>query len=309
MENMTFQQLTDALVHLYDQRKYAEALELVEQNADHFPVQRARTTFWRMCLLSLSGRPNDIISLFRQGLDSGLWWAEQQFVVETDFDPVRELPEFQQLVAESERKCAEMQEQVKPERTLLLPDTTGELPLLIALHGRNGNKDQNIEYWDVARRRGWLVLLPQSRQALFEGAYCWDNREKGLNDVLFHVEEIMQTHKVDRQRVVIGGFSQGSGMGIYTSLHGKVAARGFIGIGTWWQDPADLAMERKGLRGYFVTGEKDHTLDRAREIQTVLKENNIRFTEEVHPDLGHAFPSDFERAFDQAIDFIFKEHE
>lgn len=306
---MTFQELTDALVHLYDQRKYAEALELVEQNADHFPVQRARTTFWRMCLLSLSGRPNDMISLFRQGLDSGLWWAEQQFVVETDFDPVRELPEFQQLVAESERKCAEMQEQVKPDRTLLLPDTTGELPLLIALHGRNGNKDQNIEYWDVARRRGWLVLLPQSRQALFEGAYCWDNREQGLNDILLHVEEIMQTHNIDRQHVVIGGFSQGSGMGIYTALRGKIDARGFIGIGTWWQDPSDFAAKGNHVRGYFVTGEKDHTLDRAREIQKVLRENNIPFTEEVHPELGHAFPADFERAFDQAIEFIFKEHE
>jgi dienelactone hydrolase len=306
---MTFQQLTDALVRLYDQRKYAEALELVEQNADHFPVQRARTTFWRMCLLSLSGRPNDMISLFRQGLDSGLWWAEQQFVVETDFDPVRELPEFKQLVAESERKCAEMQEQVKPDRSLLLPDTTGELPLLIALHGRNGNKNQDIEYWDVARRRGWLVLLPQSRQALFEGAYCWDNREQGLNDILFHVKEIMQTHNVDRRRVVIGGFSQGSGMGIYTALSDKTDANGFIGIGTWWQNPADFAAKKNHVRGYFVTGEKDHTLDRAREIQKVLKENNIRFTEEVHPDLGHAFPADFERAFDQAIDFIFKEHE
>jgi predicted esterase len=310
MENMTFQELTDELVRLYSQGKYAEALDVVEQNADRFPMQAARTTYWRMCLLSMSSRPNDMLSLFRQGLDSGLWWAGQQFVADTDFDPVRELPEFKQLVEASNRKCTEMQEQVKPDRRLLLPDdTSGELPFLIALHGRNGSKDHNLEYWDVARRRGWLVLSPQSRQALFEGSYCWDDREQGLNDILFHVEEIMHTHNVDRQRVVIGGFSQGSGMGIYTALHSTVDARGFIGIGTWWQDPADLAMERKGLRGYFVTGEKDHTLDRAREIQNVLKQNNVPFTEEVHPDLGHAFPADFERAFDQAIEFIFKEHE
>ncbi len=307
---MTFPQLTDELMRLYSQRNYAEALELVEQNADQFPVQRARTTFWRMCLLSLSGRPNDMLALFRHGLDSGLWWAGQQFVVETDFDPVRELPEFKQLVEESNRKSIEMQDQIQPDRALLLPDdTSGELPFLIALHGRNGNKDQDLEYWDVARRRGWLVLAPQSRQALFEGAYCWDDREQGLNDILFHVEEIMQTHNVDRQRVVIAGFSQGSGMAIYTALNGEANARGFIGIGTWWQDPAELAIQRRDLRGYFVTGEKDHTLDRAREIQNVLKQNDIPFTEEVHPDLGHAFPADFERAFDQAIDFIFKEHE
>ena len=307
---MTFQELTDELIRLYSQGKYAEALKVVEQNADRFPVQAARTTFWRMCLLSMSGRPNDMLAMFRHGLDSGLWWAEQQFVIETDFDPVRELPEFKQLVAESNRKCIEMQEQVKPDRMLLLPDdTSAELPFLIALHGRNGNKDSNLEFWDVARRRGWLVLSPQSRQALFEGSYCWDNAEQGLQDILYHVEEVTRTHQVDPKRIVIGGFSQGSGMGIYTALKKVTSARGFIGIGTWWQNPADFAGKGNDVCGYFVTGEKDHTLERAREIQNVLKENNIDFTEEIHADLGHDFPADFERAFDQAIDFIFKEHE
>ena len=98
-------------------------------------------------------------------------------------------------------------------------------------------------------------------------------------------------------------------MGIYTALGGRAGARGFIGIGTWWQDPAELAIARQDVRGYFVTGEKDHTLDRAREIQNVLKENNVPFIEEVHAELGHAFPTDFDRAFDRAIDFIFKENE
>ena len=63
------------------------------------------------------------------------------------------------------------------------------------------------------------------------------------------------------------------------------------------------------LRGYFITGEKDYSLERAREIQKMLKENHIQFGEEVHSDLGHEFPPDFEKSFDNAIKFIFKEHE
>ena len=307
---MTFQQLTDELMRLYSEGKYAEALEVIEQHADDFPAQLARTTYWKMCLLSMSGRPNDMLALLRQGLDSGLWWAEQQFVVETDFDPVRELPEFKQLVAESNRRCIEMQDQIKPDRALLLPeDTSGAMPFLIALHGRNGNKDSALEFWDVARRRGWLVLSPQSRQALFEGSYCWDDGEQGLGDILYHVEEIMQTHNIDPKRIIIGGFSQGSGMALYTALCGQIGAQGFLGVATWWQSPADFAGKASAVRGYFVTGEKDHTLERAREIQNVLKQNNIAYTEEVHSDLPHAFPLEFERTFDQAIDFIFKEHE
>ncbi len=44
-------------------------------------------------------------------------------------------------------------------------------------------------------------------------------------------------------------------------------------------------------------------------IQKIMKENNIPFTEELHTDLGHEFPPNFEKTFDKAIDFIFKEQE
>ena len=101
-------------------------------------------------------------------------------------------------------------------------------------------------------------------------------------------------------------------MAIYTALSGKINARGFIGIGTFLAEPSSLTIlpnDALSVRGYFITGEKDHTLDNAREIQNVLRENKIQFGEEVHADLGHEFPQDFEKSFDKAIDFIFKEHE
>lgn len=312
MEQITFQELTDELMLLYSQGKYAEALDIVQQNADRFPEQSARTTFWKMCLLSLCGRTNDVVSVFRQGLDSGLWWAESQFI-DTDLDHVREMSEFKRLVAESNRKCMEMQAQIEPARTVLVPeDSAKQLPLFIILHGRNGNKDSNLEYWDVAYRRGWLVLSPQSRQALSPSSYCWDDNEKGLEDILFHFNEIMEMYDIDRQRIVIAGFSQGSGMGIYAALSGKLNARGFLGIGTFLREPnllIPLVSQVQNVCGYFLIGEKDNTLDKAKAIQMILKENNIPFASEVYPDLGHEFPSDFEKSFDQAIDFIFKEQE
>ena len=100
-------------------------------------------------------------------------------------------------------------------------------------------------------------------------------------------------------------------MAIYAALSEKVVVRGFIGIGTYWADPnslTPLAREEKSVRGYFVTGEKDHTLDKIREIQKVLQENDIQFEEEIHPGLGHEFPPDFDKSFDKAIDFILKEN-
>jgi hypothetical protein len=101
-------------------------------------------------------------------------------------------------------------------------------------------------------------------------------------------------------------------MAMYTALRGGLGVRGFIGIASWWEHPEELAPQDKTaqrVRGYFITGEKDHTLETARQIQTVLNENGIAFGEESYPDLGHEFPSDFESSFERAIEFIFKEQE
>ncbi|HSB02887.1 MAG TPA: hypothetical protein VLE49_19720, partial [Anaerolineales bacterium] len=120
MESMTFRELTDQMMLLYAGGKYAEALHLVEQNAGRFPEQSVRTTFWRMCLLSLCNRPDDVISLFRQGLDAGLWWAEKQFL-DSDLDAVRDLPEFKRLAAASQEKYQEARKHIARDQTVRLP--------------------------------------------------------------------------------------------------------------------------------------------------------------------------------------------
>lgn len=311
--NLSFRELTDEMVHLYEEGKYAEALQLVEQNADGFPEQSARTTFWKMCLMSLCNRPEDVMSVFQQGLDSGLWWSERQFL-DTDLDAVRDLPEFKRLAAISQEKYEEERKHIGRDQAILLPEASApdSYPLLIALHGGNGNKESNLEYWEMARQKGWLVLSPQSTQPLFPGAYAWIDGELGVADINLYFEKVSKEYSIDPERVVIAGFSQGGGMAIYAALNGKVNVRGFIGIGTYWADPdslVPLANHTRPVRGYFVTGEKDRSLDKIREIQKILNENNVQFEEEIHPDLGHEFPPDFEASFDKAIAFILKEQE
>jgi dienelactone hydrolase len=313
VESMTFRELGSRMVTLYGQGKFEDALHLTEQHMDAFPDQRARTTFWRMCLLSLSGRSAEVMSVFQQGLDSGLWWAEELFA-DLDLNAVREMPEFKRLVAESQKRQEEARKQTQRDQTILLPDAPGRggYPLLIALHGHKGNKESNLEHLEVARQKGWMVLSAQSTQPLFPGSYCWDNPEQGLADVYFYYEQALQNHQIDPQRIVVAGFSQGGGMAIHTALSGKIDVRGFITVASWWQDPKSLAPQNadaKRIPGYFVIGEKDHTLDTTREIQKVLKESHIQLGEEVHADLAHEFPSDFEKSFEKAIQFIFTEQE
>jgi predicted esterase len=310
---MTFQELTDEMTRLYTQRNYAGALALVEQHAGFFPEQAGRTTFWKLCLLSRCERAQDVISVFQQGLDAGLWWAERQFA-DTDLDAVRDLPEFKRLMNVSLERFRQAQERIKPERVLLEPDTySSTVPLLIALHGGGGNKESNLQEWDVARRRGWLVLSPQATCSIFPNAYWWaEDLEKRLHDIQIHFEEVRKTYPIDTSRVVTAGMSQGSGMAIYTALSGRFPIRGFIAVAPGWKDMDDIAgvaATASVVRGYFVVGEKDHFLQSTRDIQKILRDNNVAFEEEAYSDLGHEWPPDLEKTFDTAIDYIFKERE
>jgi predicted esterase len=311
LDRASFNYLRDSLMNLYAAGEYAGALELVVKNEPKFPEMSARTTFWKMCLLSLEGRLEEALSTFRHGLKDGLWWAESQFN-DSDLDPLRDLPEFKELVVESVQRWEQERRHVNREHILVLPYALSSppWPLLIALHGRNGDKETALEQWEVARGLGWAVLSAQSTQPLYPGSYCWDDPVIGLQDILYYLEHTLETNDIDRQRIILGGFSQGSGMAIYASLSGNLPVRGFIAGATWWQDVESLAVLAEGarnVRGYFVSGEMDNTLARAREIQAMLKQNTIVFTEELHPGMGHAFPANFETSFARALEFIFKE--
>lgn len=303
-----FQAVRQESMRLYTEKKFVEGAEMLQREADTYPDQLARTIFWRACFLSMAQHSEAALDVIEQGLNQGLWWHKSVFS-DGDLDAIREMPRFKALVERSQRQFDAACGQIKPEREILVPESDGPYPLLVALHGRNGEKNSNLEYWEVARQRGWLVLSPQSTQPLFPGAHCWDNAATGIQDIQLHFDEVLAAYPIDHERIVIGGMSQGSGMAILTAFQPKFRAKGFIGVGTWWQDVESIAKAvavHPSIRGYFTSGLKDQTLERAREIQAVLKENGIPFEEEVYPELGHDFPPDFDKAFDQAMKFIFR---
>ncbi len=309
-DHLSLDELTDEMMRLYTDGKYSQAFELVERNAGAFPEAMARICLWKMCLLSLCGRPAEVISIFQQGLDSGLWWADSQFQ-DSDLDAVRDLPEFQRLMAVSREKYLDVRMHAKRDQAILLPDSSGSngFPLILALHGRSENKDTDLKYWEVARRKGWLVLAAQSTQPLSTNSYCWDDVEAAMADLIYYFDKISEQYRIDPLRVVTAGFSQGGGMAVYSAMSGALPTRGFIGVGTYFADPnllAPLAHRSSSLRGYFVVGGKDPSLDNTRKIQKVLEQNGVQYLDEFFSDLGHAYPPDFEGSFDRAVDFILR---
>jgi predicted esterase len=126
--------------------------------------------------------------------------------------------------------------------------------------------------------------------------------------ILFHLDQVRRNYRIDAQRIVVAGMSQGGGLAALAGLSPKIQAAGSISVATWWENTAsfDQAAKRgKISRAYFVTGLKDQSLERSREIQAVLKDHHIPVEEEVHLFLGHDFPPDFDKSLENAFKFIF----
>lgn len=303
-----FEKITKDMMAAYHAGDYTRALELAEQASVDFPEHINRTSFWRICLLSRLNRTDESLQLLATALNEGFWWSRTYFQDE-DLDAVRELPEFQRLVEASHQRHMEALEEHSPQRFVVEPNAKAPkpYPLLVALHGRSHNGKSELGFWRIANELGWLVVSLQSSQPCTVDSFCWDDLTKAEQEVLDHLEAIRSEYPIDESRIVFGGFSQGAGLAILSSLHEQIPAAGFIGIGTWAPEVAPIverAQKKSSIRGYFVIGEQDHTLERTGEIQAVLTEAGLALTSETHPDLGHEFPSDYGKTLRKALSFI-----
>ena len=110
-----------------------------------------------------------------------------------DLDAVRELPEFQQLVeAIHQRQLQAMEEEGFPQRFVVEPADGSEkpYPVLLALHGRGHNGQNELDFWEEASQLGWLVVSLQSSQIFTMTGFSWDDLEKAEGEVLEHFEAI-----------------------------------------------------------------------------------------------------------------------
>jgi predicted esterase len=302
-----FEKHSAEVFRLYEEGAYASALEAAETAFAECPDWAGETLLWRICLLSVVGRTDEALRLLAAALDEGYWWAPENFQ-DPDLDSVRELPEFVQLVEASRKQYLEAQAQSKSRHFVAEPTGSPQpYPLLLVLHGRRGIGEIALANWQSAVSKGWLVASVESSQMLMPKVHCWDDAQKAEQDVLDQFEAICQEYPVNRERIVLGGFSQGGGLAVNLALQGDVPAVGVIGVGSWWPEVtpiAERAAQSRPIRGYFVTGSDDQILERAREIQAALTGASLKVQEEHHQGLGHAFPSEFAQSLEKALKFV-----
>jgi len=318
MSERTFSDVLAEAYQLYLKKEYAQSLNLVEREAERFPEQETAVYFWRICLVSRMGQLTRAVQLLEEAIAADHWYYEARLREDEDLEPLQGRPDFERLVAICRERQEQAQAGAEPSLVTLPPEgqcgTADQLcPLLIALHGNNSNAPSSADYWRSAVPKGWLVALPQSSQVSGPDAYVWDDRERTKREIQEHYATLTDSYAVDKERVILGGFSKGGELAIWLVLNGTVEACGFVVVGPGgpfirqpdkWAPLIKAGCER-GLRGYFVVGELDaFCLEGSKALASMLKSRGIPCEVEVHPNLGHDFPPDFERSLARGLEFL-----
>ena len=290
--------------------EYSKALHLATQYFDVFPPYAQRVVYyWR---LSMACRLKDVqlaLATLREAVENGHWFDNLNN--EADFHILADQTEFHQLVALCEKRRSEEIANTQPVLKILKPENPSEsYPLLFALHGNSSNVNVFAPHWRSAQEHGWLVALPQSPQAFAPETFSWNDWDWEIPTLVEHYSQICQTFPVDRNRVVLAGFSMGAGLALWLALERTIEVRGLICVAPFLSEVEALRSllaqpENQKLRIYLVASKEDeYCYDVAVKLSEIMSQYGIDHKLDIYTDTGHAFPSSFEQRVPIALDFI-----
>lgn len=305
---MTFDEFRTNLFAQHAAGELAEALAFLEANSAEFAANTQRIAYWRACLATALDQPEKALTVLEEAVEEGYWFAPSMLQRDGDLGPLRESARFQQIVAASEARMMVALAESHPTRIVFEPNPLpdGPLPLLIALHGNNGNAKDEASQWDSLAEEGWLVVLPQSSQLVGPDRYVWDDVPLADQEIVHHFAEISAEYSIDPKRIVLGGFSRGGLRAIQLALKGDIPATGYVGVvPSLVEDipaPSQDAVQRN-LRAALLFGERDPNLASAQTLEQTLPLQGVATQLSVYSG-GHQYPNDMAEQLASAMTFV-----
>lgn len=306
MPEISFETLQRRLQEHYARDEYTEAFNLAYKFREDYPSQRHLLYYWCSTMAARLGDQDGAIAFLGHMLDTNFWYGEALLRKSPSYASLQGVAEFEALV-ERNRQL----HQVDQELSLQLLTIRGEgrcmdafdpCPLMIGLHANSGNVQTSIDFWRPAASEGWLVAVPQSSQAMWKGAYVWDDLQLASWQIQQDLKSLEEQYAYNPDQVILAGHSMGGELAIYLSLAGIIPSSGFIAFGPGgpymdnlekWEPIIEEA-SGSGVQGYLVVGERDHTIP---------QENVFQFAEMLNQ---NAIPCQFEIVSGAEHDFVFE---
>jgi predicted esterase len=300
------------LGELFAEQRYEEAVALLEDALPRFPDHVAANAFNLAFLCGRLGETTKGMAALRFALDRGAWFNIYAFG-QPQWNVYREVEGFEGILAANDSLRREAQRNATPGMKVVLPssyDPDNEYPLFIALHGGNGNMEDFSEVWrSDLLSEGFIVAHLQSSLIVSMTGYSWtEDLEVSRSEIADAFRQLGEEYPIDRDRVMVGGFSAGGIAALDVVLRDAFPVAGFVvlcpGRPESFTDTAIIMMRERGVRGTILTTEMDPNLPVQREMVASLGAAGFQYQFTVTPNIGHWIPENLGVMIDQAIRHI-----
>ena len=213
-----------------------EALRLGHELAELRP-KASLPAYNLACVYALDGKTTESVAWLTKSAERGFYFIATG-TRDADLDSIRGEPGFAKAMAIIRRNSDVALEKIKPAvaRARLLKrlppgyDASKPAPLIVTLHPYGGRAEVIADVWTkLAAERGAILVAPQSLNPL-AGGFDWGVIEHAEYIILQAIERARREHKIDNDRIVLTGFSQGASMSFTVALRHPGLIAGVIPV-------------------------------------------------------------------------------
>ncbi|KAB2452218.1 alpha/beta hydrolase [Bacillus sp. CH126_4D] len=305
--SMTYIQLLNETLHCYANEGSLEAYTYIMEHAKSIVGNEAQIYNFKYALAGAAGLEEEALQLMKEAIiEKGFWYGNEYLISDDDLKPLHKFEEFHKMV----QLCKEREELAKKTERADVKYIEGKKKekLLIAMHGDQENIGIVEPYWKSVLDQDYTLAIPQSSQVQFSGGFVWDDIHRGKEELKEHYVNFKENHTVES--VIVGGFSAGARVALYTILQKDIDVDGFIFIAPWlpeieeWNELLEV-LQDKHIKGYIVCGDQDEDcFECTQQFVQLLRDKNIEHEYKVVPNLNHDYPEGFEELLKEAINYI-----
>lgn len=309
----------------YEEKKYDEALREAREASKRFPEYDPKISFWIACLQNRLGNHDEAILALQSATKRGVWWRADT-LRDHDLDSIRDRPEFRTILEDCGRlqllapKTAEPALMIRSSSDYTAQRTW---PALMSFHARYGERPEiSMQEWFPITSSGMIFASPWSSQVYAPDGRCWDDLDVAEKDVKWAFTELSKRYRVDSKKLVLGGFSQGAALSIYSVLKRLIPCAGFVAMASsdWVRPEEKSATERmepshafesfvqatdcRGLRGVVIIGDKDAFFPKVQRLYSLMVGRGLDGRFLVRPGVGHEYPQGFGAMLRDAVNFV-----
>jgi predicted esterase len=307
----TPQQIGAAVEAAYHAKDYDKAIEL-NRKLIEFQPDDGRHSFNMACLFSLKGEPRVAGEWLQKAVKQGFRELDS-IKGDADLTSIRETDAYKAVIAELEAGVFSFEKAAAASKPLIVVpaglDKDKPAPLIVAMHPYGGTAEWIVDKWSkVAADAGAILVAPRAvREVSGRDGFSWGATDEADELLTRAVKIAQESHKIDKSKTVLTGFSQGANMALTLGVRHADLFTGIIPVAGRYSPKLAEQLKDAKPRFYLMVGSKDRVVDSNKKADEELEAAGIKSRVVVYDGLGHAFPDPYEPELKKALEFVWGE--